>query len=308
MNSSSLSFYRNFYLKTGGFIPVKPLPHTLYPGDFFQIKRGEMITLGNIFHNNLIDPEEGVFRYGIKINPNGWHMADGIVKPYYHSDTKNVLEEAEILFNRQRLYFSRRGSYYFSATDPESVKLANWNELQQRLIIKFTQSCYSFRDLYVVTETAAASCWVLAVAAAADAELEVSVESEATEATELIRHPFAKMTRMQDIDFFYREPNRKPCFFKAKKLAVHDERTDIFISDLIAQGTGRNTWASNFFKCDYYYDPLQPQPLLPGVAQASVLDMLQANELNPNTALLYFKWIDATLDDVEKLFLSYGNE
>ena len=35
--------------------------------------------------------------------------------------------------------------------------------------------------------------------------------------------------------------------------------------------------------------------------------MLQANELNPNTALLYFKWADANLDDIEKLFLVYGS-
>ena len=41
--------------------------------------------------------------------------------------------------------------------------------------------------------------------------------------------------------------------------------------------------------------------------QASILDMLQANELNPNTALLYFRWSDANLDDIEKLFTAYGN-
>jgi hypothetical protein len=42
-------------------------------------------------------------------------------------------------------------------------------------------------------------------------------------------------------------------------------------------------------------------------AQACFLDMLQSNELNPNTALSYFKWADANLDDIEKLFGSYGN-
>jgi hypothetical protein len=42
-------------------------------------------------------------------------------------------------------------------------------------------------------------------------------------------------------------------------------------------------------------------------AQGFYLDMLQCNELNPNTALLYFKWVDANLDDVEKLFGAYGN-
>jgi hypothetical protein len=42
-------------------------------------------------------------------------------------------------------------------------------------------------------------------------------------------------------------------------------------------------------------------------AQDSILDMLGANELNPNKALHYFKWAEANMDDVEKLFISYGN-
>ena len=37
-------------------------------------------------------------------------------------------------------------------------------------------------------------------------------------------------------------------------------------------------------------------------SKSSILDMLQVNELNPNTALLYFDWADTNLDDIEKMF------
>lgn len=41
-------------------------------------------------------------------------------------------------------------------------------------------------------------------------------------------------------------------------------------------------------------------------ANNAVALTLPPNELNPNTALLYFKWADANVDDVEKLFNQYG--
>jgi hypothetical protein len=52
------NFYRNFYMRTNGFIPVSPLGQTVYPGDFFQIRNGQMIVLGNIYRNGVIEPQD----------------------------------------------------------------------------------------------------------------------------------------------------------------------------------------------------------------------------------------------------------
>ena len=84
---------------------------------------------------------------------------------------------------------------------------------------------------------------------------------------------------------------------------VQDERLDSFISELITRRSGQDEWATTFF--DYDFSQLNA-PQIPGDAHACLLDMLPANELNPNTALRYFRWADANLDDVEKLFVNYA--
>jgi hypothetical protein len=81
---------------------------------------------------------------------------------------------------------------------------------------------------------------------------------------------------------------------------------EIFISDLINERRGQNEWAQSFYDYNFFYDP-DYAIHTPGNTQGNILDMLQANELNPNTALQYFRWADANLDDIEKLFLNYGN-
>ena len=66
-------------------------------------------------------------------------------------------------------------------------------------------------------------------------------------------------------------------------------------------------WSNNFYQYDFYHDELSYNPPVTTNAQACVLDMLQGNQLNPNTALQYFSWTNTNLDDVEKLFETHGN-
>jgi hypothetical protein len=80
---------------------------------------------------------------------------------------------------------------------------------------------------------------------------------------------------------------------------------EAFISSLSEQWRNQNEWASTFYDYDFYYD-IQYNAEAGRHSQANTLDLLPANELNPNTALLYFKWAEASLDDVEKLFLYDG--
>ncbi|HTF04558.1 MAG TPA: hypothetical protein VK826_11055 [Bacteroidia bacterium] len=261
MPSLYRNFYRNFYLRTGGFIPAKPLNQNMYPGDFFQIRNGEMIVLGNIFRKGIVAPEEVQLSKGTRLDPANWNFNDGVSKPGRGEGTDGVS-------------FTGAGGFLFRAKNPESVQIVNWNDLQQKLIIQLTQILYSFRELYVVTEVVTCSDSVLVI---------------------------ARSEKADDIEYFHREAHRKPLFFKAKKLDVQNEKREVFASEITAQTQNKNEWANGFFEYEFYEEPGVLSHTLAG-AQTSLLDMLKANELNPNTALQYFRWTDANLDDVERLF------
>ena len=306
MNANYKKFYRNFYLKTGGFIPAKPLNQSIYPGDFFQIKNGEMIVLGNIFKNGIVDPLLCKIDYGAKLNPIGWKFQEGVTKPFTGREIGYSKLDEDLDYSKQVIAFAGKGSFLFKGNEPESVKILNWNEIQQQLILRLTQTFYSFRKIYVVTESVSTLDWTLAIAGDHNAELELIADNEGPGLFDVFGHFNSKTLIAKDLEYYHREPNRKPTFFKAKKLVVQEDRLDIFISELIANRQFQNEWARGFYKYEFHYDD-DYVPEVHAHAQTSILDMLQANELNPNTALLYFKWGDANLDDIEKLFINYGN-
>lgn len=306
MDNVYKNFYRSFYRRTGGFIPTRPLNQNVYPGDFFQIRNGEMIVLGNIFWDGIIDREVSEISYGIKQNPAGWTFSDGVTKPYSGRGSGHGPLEGEFEFSKQILAFAGKGSFFFRGNEPESVKVTNWNDFQQQLIIKLTQTYYSFREVYVITESATTADWTLAIASSEKGELEIATDSENFGLVDIFGHHSAKTIQSKDIEYYHRESKRRPCFFKAKKLVVQDERIDSFISGLIDQRRDQYEWAGSFYDYEFDYDPVYVSQI-PGSTKASILDMLRCNELNPNTALLYFRWADASLDDVEKLLLNYGS-
>jgi hypothetical protein len=300
-------FYKSFYSKTNGFIPAKPLSMNLYPGDFFQIINGEIIVLGNIFRKNIVGVDDVSFESAIKLNPVSWNFSDGVSKPYSGRDSGHNAIDGEFEFSKQVLAFDGFGSFFFKSSAPESVKIANWSELQQQLIIKMTQTVYSFRELYIVTECATTESWTLAIAGSENGELEIATESENFGLVDIFGDATAKTIQARDIDFYHREEKRKPSFFKAKKLIVQQEKLEVFISDLISDRMRVPSWVNNYYEYDFYHDELSFSTPVTTNAQASILDMLQANQLNPNTALQYFDWTNANLDDVMKLFSYYGN-
>ncbi|WP_298507597.1 hypothetical protein [uncultured Kordia sp.] len=308
MESVFKKFYRSFYNKTNGFIPTKPLNQNMYPGDFFQIKNGEIIILGNIFRKNIVNTTDVVFNSGIKLNPTNWNLSEGVTKPYSGRDTGHNPIEGDFEFSKQVLAFDGFGSFFFKSSAPESVKFANWGDFKQELIIKMTQTLYSFRELYIVTESATTENWTLAIAGSDKAELEIATESENFGLVDIFGDSSAKTIQARDIEFYHREDKKKPSFFKAKKLIVQQEKLDVFISELISERMQVPVWAENFYEYDFYNvgGPYSP-PVTTNTAQACTLDMLQANQLNPNTALQYFSWANANLDDVEMLFRTYGN-
>lgn len=306
MNVNYKKFYRQFYLKTGGYIPAKPLNQNVYPGDFFQIQNGEMVILGNIFRKEIVDPAVCRFDYGVKLNPTGWKFQDGVNKPYTGKERGHSTLEGDLEFSKQIISFETKGSFLFKGNEPESVRILNWSDIQQQLIIKLTQTYYSFREVYLVTESVSTMDWTLAIANDEKAELEIITEHEGPGLIEVFGHMNSKTQIAKDLEYYHREPNRKPSFFKAKKLVVQPEQLDVFVSELLINRQYQNEWARGFYNYNFHYDDdYAPQHY--DRMHTNVLDMLQGNELNPNTALLYFRWADANLDDIEKFFLSYGH-
>lgn len=301
------NFYRQFYLKTGGFLPTKPLNKNFFPGDYFQIKNGEMILLGNIYRNAIISHHDADISGIISLNESNWNFSDGISKPYSGRALAQGSIDGQFEFSKQVLAFANRGSFIFKAEDPDSVKINNWNEIQQQLIIKLTQTLYSFRELYVVTESATAANTTLATAGEPNAELELASDAENFGLVDIFGQQNTKTIQSKDIEYYHRETKRKPAYFKAKKLVVQDEKLAYFISDFIAKENNISEWADSFFESNFHNEIDYNTQMIMQNAQGFYLDMLQSNELNPNTALLYFKWADANLDDIEKLFTAYGN-
>lgn len=278
----------------------------MLPGDFFQVRNGEVLMLGNVFRNGIVNAEDVSFGYAIRLNPAAWSFGDGVNKAYSGRSVAQSVVEGSFEFSKQVLAFSGKGSFLFKGCQPEAVKILNWSDLQQSLIIRLTTASYSFRDLYVVTESVTLSDCTLAVAGASKAELEIATESENFGLTDIFGHGSAKTIQSKDIEYYQRFEKRRPLFFKAKKLEVQNERLEIFINDLLYMTQGYEAWAKDFYDYGFEFDnTFHPQKMQ--FEKAGVLEMLQANELNPATALQYFKWADTSMDDVEKLFAVYGN-
>lgn len=304
MNSIYKKFYRTFYARTS-YIPSKPLNKTLFPGDFFHIINGEMILLGNIFSSQIVDTKNVDFEHAIKLNTDSWKFSEGVTKPYSGRGTGNNAIDGIFEFSKQILAFESSGSFFFTSNEPEAVKIKNWSELQNELIIKLTQTYFSFRELYLITETASTSDWTLAISGSKNGELEIAIDTENFGLVDIFGHSSSKTIQSKDIEYYNRQPERKPSFFKAKKLVEQNETVQVFIDELIYQRTLLNKWGKGFYKYNLNTNHEHEAAILSN-AQISILDLLPSNQLNPNTALLYFKWADASLDDIEKLFVNYG--
>lgn len=308
MNQNVLkNFYQRFYLNTNGYLPAKPLNLNLYPGDFFQVRNGEIIVLGNLFRNNVLRKDEVDFALGIPLNMASWNFIDGVTKPFSGKDISTSDIEGNYGYTKQVLAFNKIGSFLFHSKEPEAIKISNWNDIADSLILKLTQVLFSFRELYVVTESVVAKQWTLAVGGSENAELEIASEGENLGLFDILNASNSKTIQARDIEFYNKEENKKPSFFKGKKLIVREDKMEVFISDLVANYKGKSSWASSFFEYDFYNKDLGFSTSFNTHLYTSVLDMLQSNQLNPNTCLDYFRWADMNLDDVEKLFLSYGN-
>ena len=247
------TYYQHIYQKTGGYIPMYPLTSNIHPGDFFQIQNGEIVLLGNIFRNAIIDKLEVEFEFDIKLSPENWALQDGVSKPYSGRGSGQNAIDGNFEYSKQIIAFNNKGSFMFKGQNPTAVRIKNWNDIQAQLIIKMTQAMYSFRSLYIVTDTAILDEWTLAIAGKKDAELELATEEENFGLIEIFGRESSKTIQSRDIEYYHRETKAKSGFFKAKKLAVHDDKTEVFISDLLVKRTKHQDWATSFYPYDFYH-------------------------------------------------------
>lgn len=300
------NFFRDCYQQTGGYFPTAPLNRAIFPGDFFQVNNGMLVILGNIFRDGVVDAGAAEIARDIQLSPYGWVFSNGVSKTYSGRDTGEGATGGEFQFSKQLLTFKERGSFNFSGIRPEAIKIINWGDLAQQLIIKLTQTLYAFREVYVVTESVSVEQATLAISGAPGGELEIATTEENFGLVNIFGHVSARTIQSANIDYYHCEEKRKPAFFRAKKLVVREERKHQFLGALVAESQRRHEWYNGFFAWgggDLY----QYLPHGDAAAQDSLLDMLPGNTLNPNTALQYFTWAEAKPGDMEQLFLTYEN-
>ncbi len=299
MNNIYKRFYRDFYLKTGGFIPTIPFNQTINLGDIFQIRNGDLILLGNIFRIFSINTEN--FQYGNKLNSSNWEFSKGVTKPYsIRENSENEIKE-EFEFKKLTLAFDSFRSFSFRGNNPKSSKILNWNDISEELIVKLTASHYSFRELYLVTETATTSDWTMAVANSKDAELEIATNSGNFGLVDIFGNLNSKTIRSKNIEYYHQESKRNPTFYKAKKLVLQNDKIETLMNELQHNPDNINAWANDFFDYNFQLEPNNSSGISGG-EKFSLGEMIKSNEFNISNSLDYFMWIDAILDDIDKLF------
>jgi hypothetical protein len=190
--------------------------------------------LGNIFRNGVIDKGEAEISAGIKLNPSGWNFGDGVTKAYSSRGVGEGPIGGQFQFSQQVLAFKEKGSFLFAGNNPEAVKIMNWTDLAQQLIIRMTQGLYSFREVYVVTECVSLSDYTLVVSGSSRAELEIATDTENFGLVDIFGHASARTIQSKDIEYYHREHIRKPLFCKARKLTVPDDRKMVFVNELVS--------------------------------------------------------------------------
>lgn len=291
-------FIKKFYFQTGGYLPVLPLNNVVFPGDIFHWENGKMVILGNIFQLEISDK----FRLSeeLSLNPINWNFQDGVENAFSaRSKAKAFLNnEDDFEYSKLILHFSGPGSFRFHAKGPACIRLLSWSEIADGLIIKLTQTYFSFREVAIVTDCAFADEWSLAVAGKAGAEMELATAYEDETMVNIFASEGVKTIQTKNISIHEHTKKRKPVFFKAKKLEIRQDGLFDFKQTLANISEGRDLWAFNNFSEKYHFEigsRVAPRFMLNNI---KLLDMMPPNQLNPVSALMYFRWDDFGLDDM----------
>ena len=264
---------------------MQPLAAKLELGDFAQIRQSRLMPLGNICKLRLVHAIKSTDP--IPLNPWDWQLESGVEKTAGNTRTQSQIQEdgqeSQGAWSTQTLTFKQKGDFVFHGSKPKAQFIANWSEFKQDVTLKLTQVDYGFRDVYIVTAIASVNHWGLAIAAAEGAQLEIAAQTSEADCFAMLGHQSLVALQSRHIASFEKSAGRTAYFFKAKKLVLSDKKTDQMINQMLNQNGA-----------------LDPDELASWLS-ADLINRVQANELTPNTCLEYFDWVDATLDDVEKL-------
>lgn len=305
MNQSFRNFYKSAYLQTGGYLPAKPFGQLVFPGDLFQIVNGQVVVLDNIFKAGLIDQGDIHFRTVNQKEVN-WTFSQGITKPYSGRDIGVNALKGDFEYSKLVLSFKEKGSFIFKGKSPQAVSILNWADLASELIVKLTCTHFSFREVYVATESVSLAEWTLAVAASKKAELEIVTDSENFGLVDIFGNNGTKTVQSKYLEYYDRSTKREPIFFKAKKLVVNKDMIEVLISKYYEAQKHKLKWLKKYFDFEIAENDGQAPPTSLGQWHVGLLDSLKAGELNPSNAIHYFGWQNADLDDVAKLFVQYN--
>ncbi|CAM4139472.1 hypothetical protein [Pseudoalteromonas byunsanensis] len=271
--------YKDFFFDSyndSGWIPVHPFGLQAELGDVFQIHQGRMLTLLNAGCDldlvNHIHANEA-----FPLRNDDWRHARNCLKVDDSLIVEQQFEEQSVK-RQQTFRFDKAGAYLFYGDNPMATYMRNWSQVAPELIVKLTQSKYTFREAYVVTAVARMSRWGLAIAATEGAEL--MLEGEREHSLCLFEQQRCNITNSSGLAFFEHNDERPMHFFKAKKLTISDRKFDEYLHELYKRGT------------------YKPQLPIDNWLHSNLLSLSTTEQLNINTCQDFFQWQDATLDDV----------
>lgn len=256
---------------------MSPLTQAIKLGDFCQIRRGKLRSLGNIAQ--LIDAQDIRVSKPMLLTQDDWRFNNGVAQTSCETLPGESGDRVE-----QSLRFSHYDSYLFFA-QPKAQYVLNWQQIKSALTLQLTQAKHAFRQLYIVTSVASSTDWAGAVAGRNNAHLKLSAQTAVGDCYSLLRHPSVSVQKSQDIaDFHRHSQDDSPCYFyQAKKLVLSDSKKEQITQSILKQVDAQTSTS------------------LANWQQTELLNQLGANELNTANCLDYFDWVDISLDEVELL-------
>ena len=100
----------------------------------------------------------------------------------------------------------------------------------------------------------------------------------------MIQHQSSIAEQSNDIERLEINNKLPSNFFKAKKLVLSEHKKDQLIRQFIK---GRNKISKDTVSSWFH---------------TNLINYVPSNELNIDTSLAFFRWVDVSLDDVDKLF------
>lgn len=271
------AFFRDCYLQSG-WIPVFPFGHSIANGDVFQIQNGQRLSLLNIQQLALTDSEK--YSELVHLREQDWPESFECVQTQnnaYTEQTDNGLSQI-----RQQSYsFQQAGAYLFSGRNPQGRFMLNWHKIVKELIVKLTQSKFTFQEVYVVTDIANIPHWGLAIAAQANASLQLVAASSSGNC--LFDVEDCQMSDSSYLSVYQHSHSQPLFFFRAKKLVLSAKKHDHYLKEML------------------HNDGVMSPPYHKEWLQTSLLNLASSNELNITSCTDFFDWQDVGMDEVVKL-------